>query len=294
MARCSLSGEEIMSADSCIPHPERDRRACPSAHVMRAMHRTMLLCPVIGIPPAMEAMVDRVTANVEGRECRRELPLTAPSPLQAAEGADGKGSSVYTWKVQGSRLVIIFKSGPTTTIMWDHKTRTAFKASPCASLGPGCPTGSAFLAQVVMDRIEVPIPQKDEGETQGEKEDAEENEEADKGFGWKLNILVFDILSIADTVYFESESLALLGFQCVKRSAQERYMLLRAVHDGISYPRTITSDCIHVQWAGDIEGLVQFEAMQGESISHIIQLYLRLGDTDPCAFSLFYPSAVNK
>lgn len=50
--------------------------------------------------------------------------------------------------IQKCRLVTIMKTGPNTTVFWDHSSGTSFKAKPCCALGPGCPVGSAFLGQV--------------------------------------------------------------------------------------------------------------------------------------------------
>ena len=85
-------------------------------------------------------------------------------------------------------------------------SQTSFAASPCASLGEDCPTGTAFLGQVVMDRTPSPVgtDKKRKRAAEGEEqktwlEDKEENTAV-----WRLNLLLFDILKYGVEIDFRT------------------------------------------------------------------------------------------
>ena len=84
--------------------PMDDPRFCPSHMLLRAMHRTLLVCPVLGLSHEFEQKCVRT---------RKTCLLLDTLPSDTAD-------DVYTWKAHGSRIVTIMKTGPTTTVVWDQ------------------------------------------------------------------------------------------------------------------------------------------------------------------------------
>lgn len=74
---------------------ESDPRYCPSDHLLRAMHRVLLLCPVLGLPNEYEELCIPIS---DRRWVHQPLQNKATQG-----GAAQPHSTLYTWKVQGSR-----------------------------------------------------------------------------------------------------------------------------------------------------------------------------------------------
>lgn len=212
-----------------------DPRYCPTSALLRSMHRLLLLCPVLGLPHEFEQHCVRVDRT------------------RVEDGDDDDDrESVYTWKAVGSRIVTIMKVAPTTTVIWDQGTGTSFKAHPCCSLGPGCPVGSVFLGQVVMDRVLPPSTHDDSIQD------------------WRINVLVFDILSFGHDRNFVQNP----------ETASVRYALLRDLEDNYS-KGVFTSQSMKVQWAGKLDALKKFKREEGPKLPHIIDCFVRLGKGTP-------------
>ncbi len=158
---------------------------------------------------------------------------------------------------------------------------TAFKAHPCCSLGPGCPVGAAFLGQVVMDRMQ---------------RTTTSSLQQDSILDWRINVLVFDILSFGHDRNFVQDP----------EPVAARYALLRDLEDdfskvgtGIGYcmqspdlfahcwfmfiwgQGVFVSQSMKVQWAGKLEALRKFKQAEGPKLPHIIDCFVRLGRQSP-------------
>jgi hypothetical protein len=175
-----------------------DPRYFSRLHILKAMQDVFCLCPMNSLLPCYLDLCkgilyssitmkhgSRVVTSADGREFGSPVP---------PEETGFSLQSLFTWGVHNSRKVTIIKTSDFTTVIYDHITQRAFKATPAGSLGPGCPTGTSLLAQVIMDKVantklqaralgfDLPCP------PPGGDEEAY-NEE------WIPNILVFDILS---------------------------------------------------------------------------------------------------
>ena len=169
------------------------------------------------------------------------------------------------------RLVTVIKTGPTTTVLWDHVSNTCFKAAPCCSLGPGCPVGSAFLGQVVMDLVGKSLHGDMDGGGQDEEPDGTKNGD------WRTNVLIFDILRHGMD----------RNFLVHHHTAQQRYSLLRQLGED-SVQAVFVSRYMKVQWAGRLDALVDFREREGQSLPHIIGCYVQLGRMSPCELGLMH------
>lgn len=177
---------------------------------------------------------------------------------------------MYVKQHVSCRLVTLIKTGPTTTVIWDHSSRTAYKAAPCCSLGPGCSVGASFLGQVVMDREYRNNKHSNSNDTTIREE--ENDEEDDLLPEWSVSILIFDVQSIGTG----SKD----NFMLNSKPAQERYALLR--HIGADHRSGIfTGQSIRVQWAGNLDALAKFHASEGAKLPHVIDCYVRLGRDSP-------------
>lgn len=256
-------------------HHQLDPRYCPSMQTRAAIHRSLLLCPVLGVPSEAQELL--VSAS------KKAVPSVGCFRMQEQEHG-----CMFTWKAKGSVLVTIVKAGPTTTIIWDHGNETCFVAAPCGALGAGCPVGTAFLAQIVMDRNQVDRGTSAYDQRQqlmhslslGDSDSAGEEEGTtaagppaprDEGntYSWGPSILLMDVISMGNGKNFLVE-------QC---PAQVRYNLLVDMEDpekGI-----IVSQCMRRQWAGNLDALIEFHIEHGESLPHVIDSYMQLGTTCP-------------
>jgi hypothetical protein len=91
---------------------------------------------------------------------------------------------------------------------------------------------------------------------------------------WMVNILIFDIQSFGyERDFLQSSS-----------SALERYQLLRVLED----PRSaaIMSSNMKVQWVGHLQALVDFDSKNRDSLPHIMECYIQLGNSSPCNIHL--------
>ena len=90
---------------------------------------------------------------------------------------------------------------------------------------------------------------------------------------WKINVLVFDV-----------QSLGAKNFMTHPIPAAERYALLRDLEDsdGAGTKGVFVSQCMKVQWAGNLSALREFRQKEGPALSHIIDCFVRLGSLNPC------------
>ena len=90
---------------------------------------------------------------------------------------------------------------------------------------------------------------------------------------WNINILVFDVQSVGSR-----------NFMTHPIPAVERYALLRDLEDSdsASTKGVFVSQCMKVQWAGDLGALREFKRKEGDSMPHIIDCFVRLGSLNPC------------
>lgn len=93
---------------------------------------------------------------------------------------------------------------------------------------------------------------------------------------WHINVLVFDIQTYGHDTNFLTHP----------QPAEKRYALLRSMSDDHPESCVFVSECMKVQWAGQLDALVQFHRNEGPSLSHIIDCYMRLGDDDPSHMSM--------
>lgn len=130
-------------------------------------------------------------------------------------------TKLYSWKPKPSCWVTLIKDGIAGTIMYVHSCGEPFYTKEHAHLDARCPSGTAFLAQVIMDEIEV--------------ED-----------GKKLlspRIMILDILQHDGKHMFHD-----LGLLPV-----ERYRFL-IENCGAYFP----SSYMQIQWAGEKKSALQF------------------------------------
>lgn len=291
-------------------HAAADRRYCCPSSVLEIMHRTFLLFPVREIPAALShvcvpvrrscVVVDAQTrAALSSTPSRDEASkiLSTMMPPTAYEAR-------FTWKGKSSRLVTLLKRDHATTVIWDHASDTCFAAAPCVSLGPGCPVGTALLGQVVLDVVvsaapagapaasaessssppppllassissgsgsgsfDTPPPPSSSSAPGTPSTPAHQQQQQTNQ--WIPNILVFDIIQLGDAC----------NFSRARCPAMERYSVLL----NLNHPSkgVFTSQHLKVQWAGKLHSLMDFDAAHRDTMPHIIDDYIRLGDEDP-------------
>jgi hypothetical protein len=92
---------------------------------------------------------------------------------------------------------------------------------------------------------------------------------------WRINVLVFDVQTYGSDINFLAEP----------RPASTRYALLRGISDDYAESCVFSSERMKVQWAGELDALTRFHEHQGQSLPHIIDCYMKLGDTHPACAS---------
>jgi hypothetical protein len=216
---------------------------------------------------------------------------------QSLRSEQAQSDKLYTWRGGGSRLVILFKVSKRKTMIYDPATECIFTATPAASLGPACKIGTTFLAQVIIDKIEVPpghhpeplicspptspvatdeyrqrnpFPYDEDWQASSSAAGLELQEEA-PAHTYGLTILLMEPL------WIENESMQGLP-------AKHRYALLRDM-EGVE-KQIITSTFMRVQWAGDLHALQQFVTTQEGSLPHVVDCLIQLGKTDPLDIKL--------
>jgi hypothetical protein len=255
-----------------------DARECTPGIVFQVMHRTFLLHHVrdvcstmrnVCVPLQRSRVIIRGAPAMHasaGADAEATLKNAILRNLRSPDARKNEASHLFTWKAKGSRVVTLFKKDYATTIIWDHASDCCFAATPCASLGPGCPTGTAFLAQVVLDRV----PGTADGAMQtSESASRPPSSPSSSSSAWIPNILVFDIIQLGENCNFSRG----------KCPATERYSALRNLNEPSK--GVFTSQHIKVQWAGLLPALVHFHANSGQRLSHILEDYIRLGYEDP-------------
>lgn len=129
-------------------------------------------------------------------------------------------------------------------------------ATPCASLGTACPVGTVLLGQMTMD-----------------VHDREKNE-------WRLQLLLFDVIQLEERNLSKERMCAEKRYQELVKLDQGNMLRLEDREKSI----------IVLQWAGNMESMVDFEINDGGPCKHIVESFLRLGPTDPCSVQLIYVS----
>jgi hypothetical protein len=253
-----------MSSSSSSSSPCRhinDARYCPTERVFGIMQKTLLAFPVMGMKPQYARLCTPLQLNskilhgkVDQADRLDELMMDERE-AQCTEG-DMEGSLVYTWKAAGSRLVTLIKAGHDQTIVFDHASKACFTASRAASLCSTCPEGTSLLGQVIVDRI---VPESASGgsvSAGGDNDDESQDEE------WNARILIFDIISYGNEHNFADNG-------C---KASIRYDMLMSV-------KQIFELCngVKIQWAGQLQALMDFGADNRESMPHIIDGLIQLG-----------------
>lgn len=241
---------------------QQDPRYCPPMQTRAGIHKTLLLSPVLGVPSDIQGLL--VPASKE-----------SVSSVESFRTQQSSSSSIFTWKARGSVLVTIIKAGPTTTIVWDQSSGTCFIAAPCGALGAGCPVGTAFLAQIVMDRNRVlsqhsprsGSADNNSDEEQGANSLASVLRDDEDMYSWNVSILLMDVISLGRVRNFLAEP-------C---SAHDRYKLLMEVEDPSN--GIIVSQCMRRQWAGNLDALMEFHTEHGADLPHVIDCYVQLGDS---------------
>ncbi len=242
------------------PDAANDPRYFCASSVLDIMHRTFLLFPVREIPAALSHVCVPVRRSCIVVDVQTRTSLLSSSSVEASELLSSMMPKTsceprFTWKAKASRLVTLLKRDHATTVIWDHASDTCFAAAPCASLGPGCPVGTALLGQVVLDMVAEPSSSTNPG--------------APATIQWIPNILVFDIIQLGDAC----------NFSRARCPAMERYSVLL----NLNHPSkgVFTSQHLKVQWAGKLHSLIEFDAEHRDAMPHIMEDYIRLGDEDP-------------
>lgn len=252
------------------------------------MHRTFLLFPVREIPAALSHVCVPIRRSLcccmeEGGAAATQT-TTIDALLLSAMPATAYEPR-FTWKARSSRLVTLLKRDHATTVIWDHASDTGFAAAPCVSLGPGCPVGTALLGQVVLDMVVSSSSSSSEsasaspvassrGSGGTNSSSSFDTPPAAQQHGshqqqWIPSILVFDIIQLGDAC----------NFSRARCPAMERYSVLL----NLNHPSKgiFTSQHLKVQWAGKLHALVEFDAAHRDTMPHIMEDYIRLGDEDP-------------
>ncbi len=297
--------DNIDAHPALLPHHagKRDARYCPTLQTQGALHKCVVGSPILGIPPEMMHITKPVLKHA----------LSSVGMLRSMASAE-EGNCLYTWKCLGSSLVTISKVSPTTTVIWQPENKTMFTAVSCAALGPGCPVGTSFLAQIVMDRDPLILQaassfqhhhqlshkescedDDDEGSSgcgaeggavggsqymlsqNSNAPDDELNEE--DMFSWNINILIMDVISIGGTV----------DFTTTPCPAQERYRVLMDLEDPAR--GVIVSQCVRRQWAGQLDALMNYHKDEASELPHVIDCFYQLGPTNPLELRLVKVSA---
>jgi hypothetical protein len=254
-------------ASPSLPHT-RDVRYCPPERVFGIMQKTLLAFPVMGLESSYERLCVPIQMDckvIHGNSQQqqdgaahmddlmmeeRHAQCSETDPKLIAEEA----VSVYTWKAAASRLVTIIKTMRNQTVVYDHASRGCFVAAPMASLSTACPVGTSLLGQVVVDRL---LPERT-GTTESHGEGGDQEE-------WKASIVIFDILS-----YGKDHN-----FLDTPRKASLRYSMLRSVQE------IFAESCLRVQWAGNLQALMEFEAENKDNLPHIFDALIQLGVNFP-------------
>lgn len=91
---------------------------------------------------------------------------------------------------------------------------------------------------------------------------------------WRVNVLVFDVLSFGGQ-----------NFMTQPAPAHARYALLRDLEDDFS-KGVFIAQSMKVQWAGKFDALRQFRESEGGRLPHIIDCFVKLGSANPCELGL--------
>lgn len=157
---------------------------------------------------------------------------------------------MYAWKGLNSIYVTLMKHDQHATAIYVHPSDMHYNASELGSLGNGCPTGTALLAQVVLDRSGRQCPE---------------------GGAWGISVNIFDALQIGADDFVQ-----------LQLPPTERYRRLRALCTHT--PNVLTSPVMKLQWAGEYGALKNFCSGPGShgNIDHIPDGYFRYTRKHPC------------
>ena len=132
--------------------------------VTRAVHRALLLSPVMGLE------------NRLGRHCVKVMDV----PILSPEDHEGMvSSSLFTWKPANSVFVTLIKNTESKTVIYLHDSDMHYEASEAACLGPDCPVNTVLLGQVVLD-------------------EDNNNHSGEDARGYSIRLHLFDALQIGD------------------------------------------------------------------------------------------------
>lgn len=135
-----MDGEEQQTVSAADAEDEMgggDPRYASSRAVCMALHKTLLLAPVLGLGCKL------------GRHCVPVMEIANPVPCGCTGAAVTGEGELFTWKALNSIFVTIFKQSQDSTAIYVHPSDMHYIASPLGCLGPGCPVGTALLAQVI-------------------------------------------------------------------------------------------------------------------------------------------------
>lgn len=215
-----------------------DERYASQRAVCMAAHRCLLLSPILGVGCKL------------GRHCVPVLEIPN-HPLMQHKGEDAEdGSNLYTWKALNSVYATLLKHSEDSTAIYVHATDMHYHASPLGSLGPGCPLGTALLAQVVLD-------------FERQKRGVEDQ--------WGLSILIFDAMQIGREDFVQ-----------LQMPPTERYARLRKLC--VEVPNVLCSPAMKLQWAGQYGALQGFCTGPGseKNLGHITDSFFRYTQQHPC------------
>ena len=302
----NLSWEDTINTHD-LPYKQQPcARTCPVQQTRAAFQKCLTLSPVLGIPPEISSVLGPI----------RKYPCSSVQSICDSE-VRGEGSpNMYTWKVRGSMQCIVFKLSPTETGIYDTSTNMCYIAAPCCSLGPGCPVGTSFLAQITIDSTPIlplqPQQQQYHHSRQSHESDLDTSlhdsgiacgqddcssnpaqcllsQDSNNGieigdedsFLLSPSVLLMDVISIGHSVNF-------VHTPC---PAKERYNALIEMADpsrGI-----IVSQVMQRQWVGFLDALITFHTDKGCELPHMIDCYVRLGSTSPMEMMFVKASSVS-
>lgn len=253
----------IIEDDLEQPSPPSSSSPSSSAHakkyasptaVCMALHRNLLVAPLLGIGCQLGRHCVQV---MEIPKMPREVAVLAEEDATTTTTATMQHQQpLYTWKPLNSIYVTLLKHTDDATAIYVHPSDMHYSAAPLGCLGKGCPTGTALLAQVVLDLV-------GGGEGGGD----EKNEV------WNLSVLIFDAIQIGEEDFVQ-----------MQLPPMERYRRLMQLCCDPRKSDVLTSPLMRVQWAGEYSALRGFcMGKAGEkNLQHITDSIVQYTREHPC------------
>jgi hypothetical protein len=226
-----------------------------------ALHRNLLVAPLLGL--GCEKLTKHCIPVMEIPKMPRDVAVLSEE-AQCVQ----KSPPLYTWKPLNSIFVTLLKHTDTATAIYVHPSDMYYSSAPLGCLGKGCPTGTALLAQVVLDLNDEDKPGGGGGGGGGCNESV-----------WNLSVLIFDAIQIGEEDFVE-----------MKLPPSERYRRLMQLcyNDHHQQKRrgeeVLTSPLMRVQWAGEYNALRGFcMGKAGErNLKHITDGIFQYTREHPC------------